>query len=126
MVLVGLDYGRKRTGMAARLQGVVLPLDPVRGSWERIEERLGALSAAWGDITVVLGLPLTASGRETHLSKEVSALAERLRGRGYAVVLQKEAGTTREALETCPETGKGGGLDSTAACLILKRYLKEP
>lgn len=126
MVYVGLDYGRVRTGLAVLLEGVVLPLDPVKGGWKHIEERLGALPAEWGDITFVLGLPLGASGQETLLSKEVEQLAARLLGRGYAVVLQRETGTTLEALEACPGIRRRGSVDSAAACLILKRYLCEP
>jgi putative Holliday junction resolvase len=126
MVFVGMDYGRARTGIAIILEGVVLPQDPVRGGWKSIEERLDALSERWGDITVVLGLPLGASGQVTQLSTEVTALAERLRKRGLKVVLQRETGTTLEALETCPELRRIGSVDSMAACLILKRYLLEP
>ncbi len=126
MVLVGVDYGRARTGMAAFLEGVVIPIEPVHGGWKSIEERLGALRSDWGDITVVLGLPLGASGQETLLSKEVELLAERLSGRGYDVVLQRETGSTLEALETCPGIRRRGSVDSNAACIILKRYLNEP
>lgn len=126
MVHVGVDYGRARTGLAIILEGVVIPLEPVRGGWKRIEERLRAISSEWGDITVVLGLPLGASGQETLLSKEVRQLAARLEGGGCVVVLQRETGTTLEALEACPGIRGRGSLDSAAACLILKRYIHEP
>lgn len=126
MVHVGLDYGRVRTGVAVVLEGVVIPLEPVKGGWKGIEERLGAISSEWGDITVVLGLPLGASGQETLLSAEVMRLASRLEGRGYAVVLQRETGTTLEALEACPGIRGRGSVDSAAACMILKRYILEP
>lgn len=126
MVLVGVDYGRVRTGIAVFLEGVVLPQEPVRGGWKSIEERLGALRETWDDITVVLGLPLGASRQETLLSKEVEALAERLRSRGYVVALQRETGTTLEAIDSCPGIRRRGSVDSVSACLILKRYLNEP
>lgn len=126
MVLVGVDYGRARSGIAIRLEGVVLPQEPVTGGWKRIEERLGVLRDSWGDITVVLGLPLGASGQETELSREVESFAERLECGGYVVVLQRETGTTLEAFETCTGIRRRGSVDSSAACMILKRYLNEP
>ncbi len=126
MVFVGVDYGRARTGMAAFLEGVVLPLEPVFGGWAAIEKRLSDLRGKWGDITVILGLPLGASGQATSLSGEVESLADRLSGKGYVVVLQRETGTTLEALESYPDIPRKGPLDSAAACLILKRHLREP
>jgi len=126
MVHIGVDYGRSRTGLAMETSGIVLPLEPVTGStWERISNRLSKLLDEYESITVVLGHPLTPSGRGTELSAEVEALAAFLADRGFMVELQSEVSSTREAreLRTGPRDGR---TDSVAAGLILKRFLGIP
>ena len=112
--------------MALETSGVVLPLDPVTGStWERIFNRLSELLEEHGPFKVVLGLPLTPSGRGTELSTEAEALAAFLTGKGFDVELQRETSSTREAneLRSGPRDGR---TDSVAACFILKRFLGIP
>jgi putative holliday junction resolvase len=126
MVYLGIDYGRKRTGIAVRLEGLVLPLDPVAGGQTDVICRIGELRDSHGSITVVIGLPLSAAGKPTELSAEVEVFAERLRDLGHTVALVKEAGTTAEAFMQRGKTDRKGRIDSLAACEILKRYLNIP
>jgi len=126
MLHIGVDYGRRRTGLAMERQGVVLPLEPILAStWRKIAGRLSNLMEEEGELLVVLGLPLTASGRGTELSAEAEALAEFLIGRGFTVELQRETSSTLEAdeLRRGPRDGR---TDSVAAALILKRFLGLP
>jgi putative Holliday junction resolvase len=125
---IGVDYGRGRTGFAVDRSGVVLPLDPLlKTTWEGISERLREIQELSGDGTVVLGLPLSASGRSTDLSREVEELARYLEGKGFAVELVRETGSSLEAGETMGRTGgRDGRDDSLAAMVILKRYIGLP
>lgn len=125
---IAIDYGRKRTGFAICISGVVIPLDPMREtSWNGISSRLRHIQAENAAGTVILGLPLTAEGKHTELSREVEKLAEYLGNSGFIVELVRETGSTAE---TGGETGmnrqRDGRKDSLAAMIILKRYLGMP
>ena len=127
MTTVGIDYGRSRTGMAILVGDTVLPLEPVTGStWCGIVSRLEELKAEYGELLVVLGHPLTASGRPTELSTEVETFAEYLFNNGFEVRLQRETGSTIEARPMAPSAGRDGRTDSMAAMIILKRYMGQP
>ena len=123
MVLLGIDYGRKRTGMAVYIHGIVLPSEPVSGGWESIIERIERCSELYGDVSVVIGLPLSALGKPTELSKEVEDLAVKIREYGYTVELVNEARSSGEAIRLMGKKDRNGHVDSVAACEILKRYL---
>ncbi|MBD3370579.1 Holliday junction resolvase RuvX [Candidatus Fermentibacteria bacterium] len=124
---VGVDYGRRRTGLAANVNGVVVPLKPLCPStWEGLVERLRRIAEDHGSGTVVLGLPLSAGGKPTELSREVERLGEYLREKGFQVQLQTEVRSSEEAEELLGGTDRSGRVDSVAACVILKRFLGEP
>ncbi|PIE51195.1 hypothetical protein CSA37_13075 [Candidatus Fermentibacteria bacterium] len=123
MTLIGIDYGRKRTGMAVYLSGIVLPLDPVLGSRELILKRLSELQERYEAIELVLGLPLTALGKHTELSREVESFAAILDENGYTVHFERETGSSKEAARLVGRKDRKGRADSVAACEILKRYL---
>lgn len=124
MVFVGLDYGRKKTGVAIFREGVVLPGHTVFGSWSKILGKLQELALRYEDIEVVLGLPLSASGKPTELSQEVEQFAEWLMKSGYKVELVNEVGSSAVAVQLLGRKDRKGYVDSLAACEILKRYLK--
>jgi putative Holliday junction resolvase len=124
---VAVDYGRKRTGFAVIVEGVVLPQEPLRQTtWSGISGRLAAMFAEFGPGTVVLGLPLSASGGETDLSGEVRELAGWLESEGFQVELLSEVRSTSEALELRPGDRRNGTTDSIAAAVLLRRYLNLP
>lgn len=125
---IAVDYGRKRTGFAICLAGVVLPLPPlVETTWNGIEERLKSIQEENGTGMVVLGLPLSAAGKPTELSEEVGKLAEYLQSRGFIVELVRETCSTAEAEgEARVINRRDGKRDSLAAMVILKRYLGMP
>jgi putative Holliday junction resolvase len=122
-----VDYGRKRTGFAALVAGVVLPLEPLtETTWNGISERLTGIFTEFGPGRVILGLPLNASGGETDLSAEVRELAGWLESAGFEVHLVSEVRSTAEARELRPGDPRNGTTDSVAAALLLKRFLGEP
>lgn len=112
-----------------------MPQEPLLDStWDGITRRLRDMVREDGPVTVVLGLPLTASGRHTELSREVEDLARHLEERGFRVELVNEVRSSMEASgpsagSSTPEAGdreRNGRLDSVAAMVILKRYLGLP
>ncbi|HOP26459.1 MAG TPA: RuvX/YqgF family protein [Candidatus Sabulitectum sp.] len=125
MTMVALDYGRKRTGTAIQLEGLILPGEPVLGGWDDIIQRLKELSGRHGELLVILGLPLSALGKTTELCGEVEALAARIRSAGYEVETVNEAGSTASAAALRGGRDRRGRVDSVAACTILQRYLDE-
>lgn len=128
MIHVGVDYGRRRTGFAVCISGVVMPREPLLdSSWDGIARRLLSMEGEGGPVTVVLGLPLSASGRPTELSLEVEGLAEHLRERGFEVRTVSEVRSSIEVPDMPERAGRrNGSLDSLAAMVILKRYLGLP
>jgi len=127
MADVAVDYGRRRTGFAVFLSGVVLPIAPLRDStWTAIEDRIRGIFRDHGTGLVVLGLPLNASGGETELSGEVRELAAWLGERGFDVRTVNEVRSTEEALAERPSSARDGRTDSIAAAVILRRFLNLP
>lgn len=122
-----MDYGRVRTGIAALIGGLAIPLDPLVGEdWSGLLERMRALMSEHGEGPVVLGLPLSAFGRHTALSREVERLAAYLAGAGLDVVLESEVGTSAEARDAGVKDRRNGRFDSAAAAVLLKRHLGMP
>ncbi len=123
MVIIGLDYGRKRTGTAVYLEGVILPSEPIMGGWDHILKRISELSEKYHGVRIVLGLPCSALGKPTELSCEVEELAERIRNCGYSVETVNEVCSSTEAAILLGRSDRKGRIDSVAACEILKRHL---
>lgn len=125
---IAVDYGRKRTGLAALISGVVVPLDPIRDTtWEKLSSRLQRLHEENGKGEVILGLPLSAGGKHTQLSREVQQLAAFLEERGFIVKTVSETRSTLESEDHGTASGaRDGRKDSLAAMVILKRFLGLP
>jgi putative Holliday junction resolvase len=132
-VLLGLDYGRKRIGIA-----ISTPLGTVhpRPRLERttLEEDLAALRALAeeeGALAFVIGLPHHMDGRVSDMEKEARAFAEALaRATGVPVYGGDERLTTEAADSALRQTAKGwrerkARRDSAAACIVLQDYLDD-
>jgi putative Holliday junction resolvase len=138
MRVLGIDYGRRRIGLALSDASGLLarPWKSIVGHAKlgRVADALAAeiqrLRAEDDGLeAVVLGWPRRLSGEETTDTATVVALAEALRARvGLPVVLQDERLSSREAEETLARTIKGWRkrkplLDAAAAAVILQDYL---
>ncbi|MCD4701583.1 MAG: RuvX/YqgF family protein [Candidatus Aegiribacteria sp.] len=125
---IAVDYGRKRTGFAICLVGIVLPLPPLaETTWDSIADRLKHIQNENGSGRIILGLPLTAAGKPTELSDEVEKLSGYLETRGFIVELVRETGSTLETEgDVQVNRRRDGKKDSLAAMIILKRYLGMP
>ncbi len=126
---IGLDIGGRRIGVSisdplgisASPLEVLHDLDPegLRGYVEKKAEDEGVK-------TVVVGLPLTLSGREGEQARLTRRYADELEGiKGVRVVLWDERLSTVEARRRLREAGSSvrGRADAEAAAVILQSFL---
>lgn len=129
--LLGVDYGRRRTGLAlSDPEGrLAYPLETLTSrGLDDLAARIAERATEHEVSGIVLGLPRHLDGRPGELVPEVEGLAARLRERGYAVSLWDEQLTTWEAerlLRDVPGAGKREKkpTDAMAATVLLQAYL---
>jgi putative Holliday junction resolvase len=131
--LLGLDYGRRRIGVAVSTpeQSLAVPLE----TWERSGDdnqdagHLEALIADQQVVALVIGLPLHADGTISELSQEARAFGDWVRqATGKPVAFWDERYTTRQAESVLLDLDmtrkkRKARLDMLAAQLILQGYL---
>ncbi len=128
---IGIDYGDTNIGVAIGKNGFVTPLKIInaRNQNAAISEliRLGLENKAEA---FVVGIPLTAEGKETaqslknrHFSKLLRILSKK------PVLFVNEEGTTQEALKNLTDMEmprkRRNYSDDVAAGIILKRFFQE-
>jgi putative holliday junction resolvase len=121
--VVALDYGSARCGVAVSdpTGTLATPLEPVlrpntRKGFNRVLE---AIRAHWPE-TVVVGLPLSLSGRDSAQTREARAFAERLdHALDVPVALYDERFTTALAQQRAGSAAE----DSRAAAVLLEDWL---
>ncbi|MGB9593787.1 MAG: Holliday junction resolvase RuvX [Anaerolineae bacterium] len=132
MIVVGLDVGRRRIGVAASdptgflASGVqVIP----RTSLQKDVEAVRSLAESLGAEQIVVGYPLSMSGEAGPQAQETERFVEALRACvPVPVVLWDERLSTLEADRRMQEAGVSGRkrrqrVDVAAAILILQSYL---
>ena len=133
MVILGVDYGQARTGVAACDReellaapvGVIAERDPAA-----LTEKLAALASEKKAEAFVLGLPRNMDGTEGQRAGDCRTLADALEAlTGLPVVLRDERLTTVRAHGILNETNTRGKkrkqtVDAVAAVLILEEYLR--
>ncbi len=129
IVCLGLDYGLRRIGVAvgdsARSLAFAVTTH-VEGRDGAVLDLLRGLIAERGVGRIVLGLPLTADGREGDLADRVRRFAAVLeRELALPVVLWDERFSSAEADRWLPVGRRGGkeARDALAAEIILQSYL---
>jgi putative Holliday junction resolvase len=138
MRFLGIDYGRKRiglalsdaTGLLARPWKTLVRAGNVPQVAAAIAQEIAALrDEADGLEAVILGYPRRLSGEAGEATEIVRALAERLQEEAnVAVVLQDERLTSREAESRLAAREKDWRrrkplIDAAAAAIILQDYL---
>lgn len=133
MRVLGIDYGRRRIGLALSDEAGVLasPLPTyVRGQSEaRDIAALASLIDKHGVTAIVVGLPLNMDGSHGEMAREAEAFADRIRQEtALPVGLFDERLTTTEAervlLEAdLPRRRRRELRDSLSAVLILQGHL---
>jgi putative Holliday junction resolvase len=134
--VLGVDLGTKRIGLAlsdpARM--VASPHEVLERGRDQGADHAAILAAARdsGATTIVVGLPLSLSGRTGPAAKAARAEAEALReraGDGVDVVLHDERLTTVTAEAALREAGMRTGdrrrvVDKVAAAVMLQSWLE--
>ena len=124
--VLALDYGSARCGVAVSdpTGTLATPLDVVtRANTRKGLDRLATLVRETGAERVVVGLPLSLSGRDSAQTEEARAFAQRLAarlGEGIPVELYDERFTTRIAQRS---GGDRASEDSRAAAVLLEDWL---
>jgi len=129
-VVIGLDYGLRRIGIAVSDPAGRLALavgTHVTGRDGSIVARLRALAAERGATGLVIGLPLPADGREAAMAARARRFAARLGEElGLPVVMLDERYSSQEAERWIGLRGRParrGEVDAVAAQIILQDYL---
>jgi putative Holliday junction resolvase len=134
MKLLGVDYGRRRIGIAVTdpTGTIVRGLTTLeRREPSETESRLATVIEEQSPGKIVFGVPLGPDDEETAMSREVRAAAERVAARtGIPVDFVDESFSSRDAeILLRPRKKKRrrdkGTIDRIAACLILQSYQRE-
>jgi|TARA_B110000305_G_scaffold40892_2_gene42477 putative Holliday junction resolvase len=130
---LGFDYGLTRIGVATgqTVTQTASPLTTLRAKdgipdWQELE----CLLKEWTPDVIVVGLPLHQDNTLSEIATRAQKFGNRIHGRyGLSVEYVNEYNTTQEARYLLKYRGKSseqdGVLDTTAACLILERWLGE-
>ncbi|XP_062205731.1 uncharacterized protein LOC133907678 isoform X1 [Phragmites australis] len=129
---LGVDLGAARTGLAVG-RGITLPrpLTVLKLRGQKLELMLLEVARQQEADELIVGLPVSADGRETPQSNKVRSVAGRLAvqaaERGLRVYLQDEHGTSIDALDYMiyrgvKKSARDVKSDAYAAVMILERY----
>ena len=134
MKLMGIDYGRRRIGLAVTDEEgyCVRGLDVIdRKKTSDIYSELKRIIDAENPAQLVIGLPLDVEDRETVMSTEIRKFAAELKNRvTLPVNFIDESLSSKNASEFIKfrkkkERRDKALVDRVAACLILERYIEE-
>lgn len=124
---LGLDYGLRRIGIAASTGPLALAVDThEEGRDGSVLAVLRALVEERAAAGFVLGLPLTADGRETAMAEKARRFGRRLEQEfGLPVELWDERFSSAEADRGLAEAARPprGARDAEAARIILQSWL---
>ena len=125
---IGLDIGTKWTGIAiSNTLGIVKPEKAVKT--EHLLKEIKTLNKEYNFKGLVLGFPLTTTGKIGQRAKFVQKIKEEIeKGFNIPIKLYDERFTTKEATKIASDLGKKKDkrfIDKISASLILKGYLDE-
>ncbi|MCL2446049.1 MAG: Holliday junction resolvase RuvX [Oscillospiraceae bacterium] len=132
MIILGIDYGQQRTGVAASDPTGLLasPVCVIEGLGKRkLVQRIASLAQEKQACKIVLGLPLRTDGTAGDKAQECTKLAELLHQQsGLEVVLWDERFSTTIAHQQLGAAGvraknRKSIVDAAAAVVILQSYL---
>lgn len=130
--ILGIDYGRKRIGMAVTdpLQIIVNPLETVDN--ENFKTSLEEFIRREHVVKIVFGRPTHSDGNLTHLWKDIQREVQYIREKHPTIVIdyQDENFTSSDAMRIAIQGGMKKkkrrdkkNIDKISAVLILQRYL---
>ncbi len=129
--VLGVDYGRKRTGLAISdpLGMTALPLPTHEGPPDRAIVAIVAHAKERDAARVVVGLPLNMDGTDSEMTREVRAFAARVKQAiSLEVELLDERLSSAGAEQTLADLGvkpkdRKGKVDALAACELVRAAL---
>ena len=126
MKVLSIDYGAKRVGLAVgdtELK-IAVPKGALKNNG-RLVDRIAELVRESGVGIVVVGLPLTPSGREGQRASEVRKFVGELSQRlpDIEIVLWDERYTTQEAMRRAGGKVSKEEIDALSAQIILEEFL---
>ncbi|MEK7121957.1 MAG: Holliday junction resolvase RuvX, partial [Patescibacteria group bacterium] len=124
MRLLGIDYGRKRIGVAmSDKEGrMAFPYAVVENNVKKFSA-IRKICENEDISEIVVGLPKNLKSEETEMTREVQEFGRRLCQKiGLKVIFQNEMFSTKEAIQI---QGRHQKIDASAAALILDSYLKK-
>ena len=129
--VLGLDLGQSRIGVAISdpARRMAVPMGTVRTGAPDDMKAIAAIVKEHAVTAIVVGEPLSLSGRKGEAADHADKFAQALRGfLGLPVFLQDERLTSVQAERRLSEAGVKGRdrrrvVDQTAAALILQAYL---
>ncbi len=135
-VVLGIDFGLRRIGLASgnTLTGTAQPLETLRHDGAPFDA-LAPIIEAWKPRRIIVGLPLTADGSESRITKQTRAFAaelQRIRPE-IPIELHDERFSSRAAEARFADARRDGrarrrdarNLDSMAAAVIVESWLAE-
>ena len=132
MVILSVDYGRVRTGVAVcdRNEIIASPVEVIKETdMSMLAEKISYIAKEKKAEMIVLGLPKNMDGTEGESAENVRIFSEILKEKtGLAVALHDERGTTVTAHRYLNMTDTRGKkrkavVDSVAAVIILEDYM---
>lgn len=121
MRFLGIDYGTRRIGIAISDEGgsLAFPKETISTD-ERVLEKIESIIKEEDITEIIVGESVNQDGLQNKVAKEVENFVRELEKFNLPIKLQKEFFTTIEARRY---SGEKTEVDSSAAALILQRYL---
>ncbi len=132
MIILAVDLGHKRTGIAVsdRTELLASSLGVIEEPNDhKLVRKIAEQATETHAERIVVGLPKNMDGTEGEAAQRARALADEIgRVTGLSVVMQDERGTTLTAHEVLSDGGVYGRkrkqrVDAVAASIILQNYL---
>lgn len=125
MNIIGLDIGKKKTGICLFLEGICIPSRTIHSS--QISAVVKELAEEYAAELIVIGVPLADDGSETEMSAEIRTAAETaLSCMNIRMEFFNERYSSKEAGRKIADSGIDfNDDDSISACIILEDYLNE-
>ncbi len=132
-VVLAIDFGHRRIGLASghQITGTAQPLKTITHNGNPYPG-ISKVFSEWNPGQVVVGLPLSASGEETDMSRAVRAFVDELSDQhpGIEIVYQDERFSSQQADAQFKQARQEGrarrrhaeNLDSHAAAVILETW----
>ncbi len=127
-MIIAIDVGLKKIGVAGLISGIVLPLDPIlRHNRNQAAQDVSKLVESKGAKILVIGLPTTQDTKDRilHFASLLQINAQIFYVNEDYSSKESQSYITHLKKKSRQNANKDGRLDSLAACRILERYLLE-